>query len=97
MVPVPEGALEVGEEGVVLRIGGRHHHQLGPHVAKHRLAQKHLHWNPYTREMENINSRPTFGDFVTIHTEASMQDIPVARLQSTRVQTPLSFALLNVM
>ncbi len=33
---------------------------------------------------------PTFGDFVTIRTEASMQDITVARLQSTRVQTPLS-------
>jgi hypothetical protein len=29
-------------------------------------------------------------DFVTIRTEASMQDITVARLQSTRVQTPLS-------
>ncbi len=37
VIPVPEGALEVGEEGVVLRIGGRHHHQLRPHVAEHRL------------------------------------------------------------
>ncbi len=33
---------------------------------------------------------PTFGDFVTIRTEASMQNITVARLQSSRVQTPLS-------
>jgi hypothetical protein len=41
------------------------------------------------REMENISRGPTFGDFVTICTEASMQGITVARLQSTRVQTPL--------
>jgi hypothetical protein len=40
--------------------------------------------------MENISKGPTFGDSVTIHTEGSMQDITVARLQSTRVQTPLS-------
>ncbi len=40
--------------------------------------------------MENINRRPIFGDFVTIRTEASMQDITVARLQSTIVQTHLS-------
>jgi hypothetical protein len=43
-----------------------------------------------SREMENISRVPTFGDFVTIRTEASMQDVTVARLQSTRVQTPLS-------
>ncbi len=43
-----------------------------------------------SREMENISRGPTFGDFVTVRTEASMQDITVARLQSTRVQTPLS-------
>ncbi len=42
------------------------------------------------REMENISKGPTFGDFVTIHTEGSMQDNTVARLQSTRVQTPIS-------
>jgi hypothetical protein len=30
--------------------------------------------------MENISRGPTFGDFVTIRTEASMQDITVARL-----------------
>jgi hypothetical protein len=36
------------------------------------------------REMENISRGPTFGDFVTIRTEASMQDITVARLH--RVQ-----------
>jgi hypothetical protein len=41
-------------------------------------------------EMENIISGPTFRDFVAIRTEGSMQDITVARLQSTRVQTPLS-------
>jgi hypothetical protein len=35
-------------------------------------------------------SRGPFGDFVTIRTEGSMQDITVARLQSTGVQTPLS-------
>jgi hypothetical protein len=39
--------------------------------------------------MENLSRGPTFGDFVTIRTEASMQDITVARRQSTRVQTPL--------
>ncbi len=29
-----------------------------------------------TREMENISRGPIFGDFVTIRTEASMQDLP---------------------
>jgi hypothetical protein len=33
-------------------------------------------------EMENISKGPTFGDFVTIRTEASMQAVTVARLQS---------------
>ncbi len=33
---------------------------------------------------------PTFGDFVTIFTEGPMKDNTGARLQSTRVQTPLS-------
>jgi hypothetical protein len=42
------------------------------------------------REMKNIRRAPTFGDFVTIRTERSMQDVTVARIQSTRVQTPLS-------
>ncbi len=50
-----------------------------------------------TREMETISRGPTFGDFVTIRTEASMQDVTVARLQSTRVQTTLFPHLLNVM
>jgi hypothetical protein len=40
--------------------------------------------------LEIIRRGPTFGDFVTIRTEASMQDVTVARLQSTRVQTLLS-------
>jgi hypothetical protein len=44
------------------------------------------------REMKDIRRGHTSGDFVTIHsphTEGSMQDNTVARLQSTRVQTPL--------
>jgi hypothetical protein len=41
--------------------------------------------------MENISIGPSpSGDFVVIRTEASMQDITIARRQSTRVQTPLS-------
>ncbi len=40
--------------------------------------------------MENNRRGPTFRDFVSVRTEASMQDITVAMLQSTRVQTPLS-------
>jgi hypothetical protein len=31
--------------------------------------------------MENINIGPTFGDFVTIFTESSMEDVTVARNQ----------------
>jgi hypothetical protein len=50
-----------------------------------------------TRDMGNLSRDPTFGNFITMCTEASMQDITVARLQSTRVQTPLSPPLLNVM
>ncbi len=50
-----------------------------------------------TREMENISRDPTYGDFVTILTVGSMQDNTDARLLSTRVQTPLSHPLLNVM
>jgi hypothetical protein len=49
------------------------------------------------REMEDISRGPTFGDFVTIRTEASMQDVTFERLQSTRVQTPSLPPLLNVM
>ncbi len=41
----------------------------------------------HCREMENISRGPTIGYFVSIR---SMQDVSVARLQSTRVQTPLS-------
>ncbi len=40
-----------------------------------------------TREMVNLSRGPTLGDFVTILTEGSMQDVTVARLQSTRVPT----------
>jgi hypothetical protein len=32
------------------------------------------------REMENISRGTTFGDFVTIRTEGSMQDVTVARV-----------------
>jgi hypothetical protein len=45
--------------------------------------------------MENISKGTNFGDFVTIRTKASMQDITVARLQSTvqekRLPSPPSF------
>ncbi len=41
----------------------------------------------FTREMENISGGSTFTDFVIILTEGSMQDVKVARLNSTRVQT----------
>jgi hypothetical protein len=54
------------------------------YVREHNIIFKTL---VIPREMENISRGPTFGDFVTIRTEASMQDITVARLQ---VQTPLS-------
>ncbi len=48
--------------------------------------------------MENISRGSTFGDFVTILTEGSMQDLTVALLKSTRVHTdsPLP-PLINVM
>jgi hypothetical protein len=49
------------------------------------------HWSTFAknnphREIENISR----GGIVTIRTERSMQDVMVARLQSTRVQTPPS-------
>ncbi len=46
------------------------------------------------REMENISRGSTFGDFVTLRTEASMQDVTVARLQRVqeyRLPSPPSF------
>jgi len=49
-----------------------------------------------SREMENISRGPTFGDFVTVRTEASMQDITVARLQSKEYRLPFP-PILNVM
>ncbi len=42
--------------------------------------------------MKNNSRGPTFGDFVTLRTEGSMQDIVVASLQRTRVQIPLSLS-----
>jgi hypothetical protein len=60
-----------------------------------KIAANKIYLNP--ERLENISRGPTFGDFVTIRTEASMLNITVARLQSTRVPTPLSPTLLNVM
>ncbi len=45
-------------------------------------------------EMKNISRGPTFGDFVTIHTEASMQDVTVARIyckSTVRLPSPPFF------
>jgi hypothetical protein len=53
-------------------------------------GKKFKHKYVAIREMENISRGPTFGDFVTIRTERSMQDVSVASLLSTRAQTPLS-------
>jgi hypothetical protein len=53
-----------------------------------------------TREMENINRGPIFGDFVTILTKGSMQDVTVARLQSTGTYQSIEYSfpsLFNVM
>jgi hypothetical protein len=55
------------------------------------------HWpllqSAHAREMENISRGPTFGDFVTICADGSMQDITVARLQiqEYRLPSPPSF------
>jgi hypothetical protein len=40
---------------------------------------------------ENISRGPTFGDFVTIRTWVSMQDVTVARLQEYRPPSPHFF------
>ncbi len=42
-----------------------------------------MHWCVLGRQKENISRGSTFGDFVTIRTEGSMQDTTVARLLST--------------
>jgi hypothetical protein len=47
-------------------------------------------------EMKNISRGSTFGDFVAIVRDGSMQDITIPRLLSTRIQSPLP-PLLNVM
>jgi hypothetical protein len=54
-------------------------------VAESTVKYQHLR----IRETENISRGPTFGDFVTIRTERSMQDITVARLQSSSLSSPL--------
>jgi hypothetical protein len=51
------------------RGGGRLPRALG--LQAHTLQAYTVH----TREMENISRDPTFGDFVTILTEGSVQDI----------------------
>jgi hypothetical protein len=64
------------------------------HQAQHQAPHQepHLHAKvSVTREMENISRGSTFVDFVIICTERSMQDVTVARLQSTRVEILLSF------
>ncbi len=43
----------------------------------------------WSSQRDKISRGPIFGDFVTILTDRSMQDITVVRLQSTRVQTRL--------
>jgi hypothetical protein len=57
-------------------------------IAAYRTVHEQL-VNRRDEEFKNISRGPTFRDFVTILTEGSMQDNTVARLQSTRVQTPL--------
>jgi hypothetical protein len=63
-------------------------------ICKNRVSRGRMIWllahhlpSPSTREVENISGGPILRDFVTILAEGSMQ---AARLQSTRVQTPLS-------
>jgi hypothetical protein len=44
-----------------------------------KTACKNYQGSGAAREMENISRGPTFGDFVTILTERSMQDVMVER------------------
>jgi len=64
------------------------HHKAGDICISTFTCPPTLAWRAPAREMENISGGPTFGDFVTIRTEASMQDITVARLQSTNSPVP---------
>ncbi len=74
---------------------GVHGFMLDPSMGEFVLTDPNM--KVRTKEMENISRGPIFGDVFTIRTEASMQDVIVARLQSTRVQTPLSLPpLLNL-
>ncbi len=71
------------------------------------FVQFHHDWNTWISFGIGLSQRDgeyklrtyrTFGDFVTIHTQGSMQDNTVARLLSTRVQTSLSpFIKCNVL
>jgi hypothetical protein len=53
--------------------------------------------NQYTREVENISRGPIFGDYVTIRTEASMQDVSVARHYRVRYKSTESPLKCNVL
>jgi hypothetical protein len=48
------------------------------------------------REMENISRGPTFGDFVTILMDTSMQDVTVAKSQKILGPLPLQEMLYSV-
>jgi hypothetical protein len=47
--------------------------------------------------IENISRGPSFGDFVTVRTEASMQDVTVARLQKKYRLPSFPFFKCNVL
>jgi hypothetical protein len=81
-------------KGAVWTVDELEYHRRRPQRSTPRL----VHINPSVvrasdcqrqRDEEYKYRGPTFGDFVTFLTEGSMQDNRVARLQSTRVQTPL--------
>ncbi len=69
--------------------GAPHVRQVQTHSDSEQLRIRSVRL-PVLREMENISRGSTFGDFVTIRTEWSMQHVTVARLQSATVQTLLS-------
>ncbi len=59
---------------------------------------KGLYQQGLNQRVENISRGPTFGDFVTILTEGSMQDNTVARLQSIQeYRLPSPPSIVNVM